>query len=141
MAAAGYHGTATVEFRCHSQSGRLVTLKFDPRINTQVAMSGPIGQDEARATTAVLTDDDLTPAPAFPGGVAWFWTGAFVWGMAIRRKRMPVFSQLSLVARWFRRIQDLGDASLNDPIPFLVTVRRGSKIFRKRIGSGRSPAH
>jgi predicted ATP-grasp superfamily ATP-dependent carboligase len=133
LAAAEYHGTATVEFRRHARTGRLVMLKFDPRINNQMALGRAIGQDEALAAANVFEGVELQRASEFTDGVTWVWAGAYFWGMAKRRKRMPVFDQLSLIIRQIPRIGAVGDFSLSDPQPFFVTIWRGIKIFWRTL--------
>ncbi|MDA9981409.1 hypothetical protein N9H39_01435 [Gammaproteobacteria bacterium] len=133
LTAAAYYGTATIEFRRHAGSDHLVMLKFDPRINNQMALGRAIGQDEALAAVDVFRGAELSRAAEFPDGVTWLWAGAFFWGMSKRRKRMPVLDQLSLLLRQIPGIQAVGDFSIGDPRPFFVTLWRGLKLLSRKL--------
>ncbi len=144
---ARFYGMVTVEFRRDAIDGRLKFIKADPRPVRGISLSTALGLDLPTALYHVFTGKEVHLSKSYPERVAWLWVLQYLevlWG---NRFHAPVRKELLALLKNLRRIKAFGVLSVQDPLPFLIQLKRmglpsrvASKLIRMLTFRSKDPA-
>jgi predicted ATP-grasp superfamily ATP-dependent carboligase len=126
LAALGWRGFANIEFKRDPATGRYKFIELNPRVWQQIGQAESLGMNFPLRYYRDLTGGRSGPCPPCRVGVKWMDLKCDV----ATSLRMIGRGELS-VAGWLgslRRVRCLGLFALDDPLPFVGSIRPGAAV-------------